>query len=112
MNYNNLSDLEDKALGAFNGDTSEALDVQSLNSNWPFTAEDSISDVLSGMVGRSLIQKTDNKYFLTQKGLQLWNTRHNNPPRQQNNNNNGNFGEGLVGGLIVGSVIGGVLSKK
>ena len=33
MNYNNLSDLEDKALGAFNGDTSEALDVQSLNSN-------------------------------------------------------------------------------
>ena len=30
MNYNNLSDLEDKALGAFNGDTSEALDVQSM----------------------------------------------------------------------------------
>ena len=112
MNYNNLTDLEDKALGAFNGDTSEALDVQSLNSNWPFTAESSISDVLSGLVGRGLIQKNGSSYYLTTKGLQLWNQRHNSPPRQQNNNNNNNFGEGLVGGLIVGSVIGGALSKK
>jgi hypothetical protein len=111
MNYNNLTDLEDRALGAFNGDTSEALDVQSLNSNWPFTAESSISDVLSGLVGRGLIQKTDNKYFLTAKGLQLWNSRSSSPPQRRQSNNN-NFGEGLVGGLIVGSVIGGAFSKK
>jgi rubrerythrin len=77
MSYekHNLTNLEDRVLGGFNGDISEALPFRLVEQTWPYNATRSLRGILLDMMHKGLVAYINDKWFLTPKGHQLWSVR-------------------------------------